>query len=385
MQKRDSTSTRAFLTTADAYDLLCAEGYTSLDRCPEVVAAVVRISQIISGMTIHLMSNSSGGDIRIVNELSRKVDIDPISTMTRSTWMSVIINNLLMYGRGNSVVLPHTRAGIIKALEPIDASRVSFLPGSGYKYRILIDGKEYNPDDVLHFVYNPDRHYMWMGQGLTVALSDTANILKQAKHTEKAFMQSKWKPSLIVKVDALIDEFADPEGRKALLDDYVKAAEEGEPWLIPAEQFQVQEVRPLSLADLAINDTVILDKKTVASLFGIPSFVLGVGEYSQSAWNNFINNTIRPICRAVEQELTKKLLLSPKWYFKFNIQSLYDYDLQTIANVLGGLSDRGFVTGNEVRDRIGMSPKDGLDELRILENYIPWEMSGAQKKLKTEE
>lgn len=383
MQKRDTTT--AFLTTADAYDLLCAEGYTSLDRCPEVVAAALRISQIISGMTIHLMSNTNNGDVRIVNELSRKVDIDPISTMTRSTWMSVIIMNLLLYGKGNSVVVPHTRAGIIRSLEPIDASRVSFLPGTGYKYQVLIDGVAKDPEDVLHFVFNPDRHYMWMGQGITMALSDTANILKQAKYTEKAFMQSKWKPSLIVKVDALIDEFSDPEGRKALLEDYVKAAEQGEPWLIPAEQFQVQEVRPLSLADLAINDTVVLDKRTVASLFGIPAFVLGVGEYSQTAWNNFVNNTVRPICREVEQELTKKLLISPKWYFRFNIQSLYDYDLQTIASVFGTLSDRGFVTGNEVRDRIGMSPKDGLDELRILENYIPYDMSGAQKKLNSEE
>ena len=55
--------------------------------------------------------------------------------------------------------------------------------------------------------------------------------------------------------------------------------------------------------------------------------------------------------------------------------------MQTIANVFGSLSDRGFITGNEVRDRLGMSPLDGLDEPRILENYLPWDMSGLQKKL----
>lgn len=58
-----------------------------------------------------------------------------------------------------------------------------------------------------------------------------------------------------------------------------------------------------------------------------------------------------------------------------------DWDIKTISEVFGSLSDRGFVTGNEVRDRIGMSPKDGLDELRILENYIPYDMSALQKKL----
>ena len=66
---------------------------------------------------------------------------------------------------------------------------------------------------------------------------------------------------------------------------------------------------------------------------------------------------------------------------KFNILSLMDWDIKTIAEVFGGLSDKGFITGNEVRDRIGMSPKEGLDELRILENYIPMGMIGQQGKL----
>ena len=165
------------------------------------------------------------------------------------------------------------------------------------------------------------------------------------------------------------------------MDEYVKNRKKGEPWIIPAEQFSVEQVKPLTLADLAINDTVTLDKKTVAAILGIPPFVLGVGEYHKDAWNSFISNTIGPIAKGIEQELTRKLLLSPKWYFRFNIASLMDYDLQTLANVFGGLSDRGFVTGNEVRDRMGMSPLDGLDELRVLENYIPYDMAGLQKKL----
>jgi HK97 family phage portal protein len=116
-------------------------------------------------------------------------------------------------------------------------------------------------------------------------------------------------------------------------------------------------------------------------MIGVPAFVLGVGEYNKEAWNNFINNTIRPIAKGIEQEMTRKLILSPKWYLKFNIWSLMNWDIQTLASVFGELRKQGVVSGNEVRDRVGMSPRDGLDELVMLENYIPTDKLGDQKKL----
>ena len=186
---------------------------------------------------------------------------------------------------------------------------------------------------------------------------------------------------MIVKVDALTEEFASPSGRQKLLDSYVNSSRVGEPWLIPAEQFQVEQIRPLSLADLALADNVKLDKQAVASIVGVPSFLLGVGDYNKDEWNSFINSTIKSIVTDLQQEMTKKLILSPKWYVKFNIMSLLDWDIATISTVFCALNDRGIVDGNEVRDRIGMSPREGLDELRILENYIPADMSGNQKKL----
>lgn len=365
------------------FNNLCAMEYTSLDQCPEILTGCRVIAQLVASMTIYLMSNTKDGDVRIKNELSRKIDIIPMKTMTRYSWMEAIVMNLLLYGKGNSVVLPHTYGGILRDLEPVSASRVSFLPvGNSYsKYKIQIDSKIKDPEDVIHITMNPDKYYLWKGRGLNVSLKDLAKNLKQSRETENAFLSSKWKPSIIVKVDAMIDEFATPQGRQKILDAYVKSAEAGEPWLIPGEQFQVEQVRPLSLEDLAIKDTVEINKKLVAAILGVPPFVLGVGEYDQKQWNNFIQTVIGPMCIRIAQEFTKKLIISENWYLRFNTRSLMDWDVTSISQVFGVLYDRGIVTGNEVRSILGYDPMEGLNELHVLENYIGIDRIDDQKKL----
>ena len=378
---REPTQKRsvAFVTNSGWETLGCA-GYTSLAHNPEITTAVDTIARLIGSMTIHLMENTEHGDIRVRNELSRKVDIDPNQYMTRSAFVQWIVKTMMLDGNGNAVVYPETRRGILRDLRPVPAAFASFVQ-DGWGYKVIIDGRQYDPDDVLHFVLNPGSFYPWLGEGYRVALSDVANNLKQATATEKGFMSSKWKPSIIVKVDSLTDEFSSPEGRRKLLEDYVETTEAGEPWMIPADQFSVEQVRPLTLSDLALADFVQLDKRTVAAILGVPPFVLGVGDFHREAWNNFISSTIMPIARMIEQELTRKLLVSPNWFFRFNVRSLYNYELRDMAQVADDQLVRGIMTGNEVRDWIGMPPLDGLNELVILENYIPRGMIGDQNKL----
>lgn len=375
-QKRSTCKYALSLNQGD----ICVSGYTSLDHNPEIMTACRKIASLIGATTIHLMSNTADGDVRIVNELSRAIDIDPMPNMTRSSWMEFIVMTLLLYGKGNAIVQPHTWSGLLQSLEPIAADRVSFLPEGRRDYKVLIDGIAKRPDSLLHFVFNPDKHYPWMGRGVNVSLKDIADNLKQAAATEKAFMSSEYKPSIIVRVDALTEEFSSPAGRQKLIDSYIKPASAGEPWIVPADQIDIEQVKPLSLSDLAINDSVQLDKRAVAAILGVPPFVVGVGEYKRDEWNYFIQSTIMPLAKSIASEMTKKLIINPSWYLTFNVWSLYDFDMAQVSNILLQGADRGYVNGDEWRTRLHLSPV-GLKEYKILENYIPIDMSGKQKKL----
>lgn len=375
-QKRETS----WLCSADAYKVLVGNGYTRLADCPEVQMCVDVYADLISSMTLHLMQNTERGDVRVKNALSAKVDIEPNRYMTRKSFMAHIVRTLLLEGDGNQVTYPRFGpTGLLENLEPLKPSSVVFMAiGDGYQIRY--GDKIFQPDEVLHFTIRPDSEKPWMGTGYRAVMKDVVKGLKQAGATKQSILESP-APSIIVKVDGLTDEFASVEGRKKLSAQYLDSSENGQPWFIPAEAFSVEQVKPLTLNDLAIAKNIELDKRTAAAILRVPAFLVGVGEYKKDEYNAFINHSIMPLAQSIQQELTRKLLYSPDLYWRFNPRSLYAYDISEIVAAGSAMVDRMAMRRNEWRDWLGMGPDDEMDNLLALENYIPAEMLGQQKKL----
>lgn len=389
-----STGGSAVVGISD-WDMVSRKGYTRLSESPEVVAAVQTIANMVSVMPIHLMENTKNGNRRIENALSKKVDCNPNEYMTRSTLIAAIVRTLLLEGDGNAVLYPETKDGRITNLYLLDPSRITFIE-DGFRYWICYSGKKYDPRELCHIVINPLPDKPWMGSGYKVSLQRIVDGLEAANSTKKAFMESKYAPSLIVTMDGFAEDLiidaedgesqqraqdAAESAKQKLLRKFVTSEEKGVPWLLP-EGFHIEQIKPLSLNDLALNPSIKLDKTTVANILQVPPFLLGIGSFDQKEWNNFINTRIRFITEAIQQALTKSLLLSDDWFFKFNYRSLYAYDIQTLSTVAKESRAGGIIDGNEARSMLGLSPREGLDELITLENYIPTEKLGDQKKLK---
>lgn len=359
-----------------------AGDYIPLYEAPEVRMCVHQYADLVSNMTVRLMENTDRGDRRVKNELAAFLDRTPSKAMNRKTLMYWIVETMLTAGDGNAVILPEYDGEFIADLVPLDPALVLFEDAPGEeRYRVRYGGAVLRPEEVLHFRINPDISRPWIGHGFRLPLRQIVDAIAQAGRTKDNLLKSPV-PSLIIKLDGLADEFQTKDGRDKLVDQYVLNKDSGKPWAIPAEMVEVNEVKPLSISDLAISENLKLDQTKIACLMGVPPFTVGVGDYKDDAYNFFINQAVRGVASVIEQEMTRKLILNPDWHIQLNPRSLYNYKLSELVTAGKELVDRAAMRRNEWRDWIGLSPDEGMDELYLLENYLPTNMLGQQKKLK---
>jgi len=378
LKKRETTPVGFWLSGDDASNILVPTGYVPVSKNEEVKKCIHKIADLVSSMTIMLMENSQDGDIRLKNELSKKIDVYPNNYMIRKNFIYKIVSDMIQ--TGNAVVMPEVKDGLLDNLNIWDINGVSFY-GDFSQYIIQYKLQKFAPDEVLHFVLIPDELMPFKGAGFIPIVKDTIANIVQANATKTGFLKSKWRPSLIIKVESDAEGMQIKEEREKILNSYVGDTDSGEPWIVPASEIDVKEIRPLSLQDLAIQESIELDKRAVASAFGVPSFMVGVGTFNRDEYNNFISTVIMPIAKLIEQELSKKLVYKPTWYFRFNATSLMQYNLQELTSHVKDMVAGGMINRNEGRNKFDMSPVDGLNEYVVLENYIPVADVGNQKKL----
>ena len=297
------TTGAVLLSDPASWNVFCGEGYRPITQCPEVQICISVYADLIASMTLRLMRNTADGDIREKNELSRLLDISPNRYMTHMTFFQVLVRALME--TGNQVTVPTYQGGYLRELLPLRPSEVSLDANGLDDYVVNYRGRRLKPDEVLHFRLNPDPNQPWFGQGYQVSLRDVVKSLRQANATRQAIQESP-APSIIVKVDGLTEEFQSKEGRDKLAGMYLDAENKGQPWFIPSEAFSVEQVKPLTLSDLAIKDSLELDKRAVAAIFGVPPFLVGIGDFKLDEYQHFVTPRLMAVARIIEVMLTEK-------------------------------------------------------------------------------
>ena len=91
--------------------------------------------------------------------------------------------------------------GLLENLVIWDINRVTFS-GDFTGYEMEYNLQRIEPDEVLHFVLIPDDVLPFKGQGFIPIVKETIANMVQANTTKTGFLQSKWRPSLIIKVES---------------------------------------------------------------------------------------------------------------------------------------------------------------------------------------
>lgn len=379
-QKRSAVQ---MVDLSDYAAMLSTGGYTRLADSPEVLAVVDEIAKLVSNMSLHLMQASDTGAVRVRNELARLIDVNPAHNMTRKTWIMKMVRDLFLYGDGNSIaqIVVQPGSDYLSQLRPLDMSQVSYMyDENSDELTVRYKGRDFGSNQLLHVTLNPDPRYPQIGTGYSRITKPLIDDLAGAQNTKSTFMSGRYMPNLIVAVDADAEGLASKEGRDKIRKRYLES-DSGEPWIIPSEMLNVEQVKPMTLNDLAINDTVEVDKKTIASIFGVPAFLIGVGEFNKEEYNNFINTTIASVGNTIAQAMTKDVLISTQMYFQFDPRSLYSYDLDEQVTAGAAMVDHMAMTRNELRSWLGLEPREDMEQLLALENYIPQDRLGDQGKL----
>lgn len=127
-------------------------------------------------------------------------------------------------------------------------------------------------------------------------------------------------------------------------------------------------------ADLQLLESMKFVNLEICRFFGVPPtqvFQDSNVNYksSESSQSIFLTSTLVPLLRQIETEFTVKLLAPSqrqRQRIKFDLNDYYQSDPAVQATALGNLVQRGVMTPNDARQRLGLKPVEGGDKLYII-------------------
>ena len=319
----------------------------------------------------------------------------PNPTQAGVEYFQAVYSYLLL--SGNNYAIRSDVSGEVRELYLLRPDRVRVKPSktaTPEAYQYVIGGKvvkTYDADpitgesEVKHMkLYNPLDDYYGLSP-LMAAATDIDNHNAINTHNI-SLLKNGARPS-----GAIVFKPANDRGlpiqlsdgqRQQLKDDldvkYTGAANAGKPLLLEGD-FDWREMG-LSPKDMDFLQQRNMAAKDIALCFGVPSQLIGIPDAQtyanvQEARLALYEETIMPLARRVESDLNE--WLSPM--YGEDIRIMYDFDAvpamterrrRVYENVTQAVRE-GIISRNEARERLGLEPIDGGDDVYIAANLFP--------------
>ena len=372
----------------DNYDAYADEGYRKnaiVYRC---------INEIANGaacVPFKLFQGDDELDQHPLLSLLRR----PTPTQAGVEYFQAVYSYLLL--SGNNYAIRSDVSGEVRELYLLRPDRVRVKPSktaTPEAYQYVIGGKvlkTYDADpvtgasEVKHMkLYNPLDDYYGLSP-LMAAATDIDNHNAINTHNI-SLLRNGARPSGAIVFKPASDrglpiQLTDGQ-RQQLKDDlnvkYTGAANAGRPLLLEGD-FDWREMG-LSPKDMDFLQQRNMAAKDIALCFGVPSQLIGIPDAQtyanvQEARLALYEETIMPLARRVESDLNE--WLSPMYGEDIRIE--YDFEAvpamterrrRVYENVTAAVRE-GIISRNEARERLGLEPIDGGDDVYIAANLFP--------------
>lgn len=293
-----------------------------------------------------------------------------------------VVRSMLLYGAGYGRII-RNRSNIATEIVDVPASSVHIIrEWDEVRRRNVIKGYAVDdgyrrvglpPEDMLHFRGEQTPGERPRSSIIEAAREAIAITLAIEEYCGRIFQNGGMPKTVLTfpagaklseqQVDALRKAWVDRYGgtSNAALPLVLQQGGEASKLSFTAEEAQMLEARKFQVID-------------IARAFRVPPFMIGETEKT-SAWGSgieqmsqgFIRYTLSRHMTAIEQEVTRKLFKTTRFFVDFDEEALSRGDMASLGKwfreAVGGSQGPGFLTVNEVRARINRAPVDGGDAL----------------------
>lgn len=351
---------------------------------PMTLSAVYRcvdvISDGIASLPLRLYKWENGVRKRVWqgDKLGLALNMRPDPRMTRYELVKMLVTSKLLQGNAYALILRNEDVPSLVFLKPGDVTpiyQIDNLTKQQYiVYQVRGFDRRLQHDELIHI-----KNFSYDGLVGVSTLKHAFNALNIASGGDRQaskFYDGNGQPSGVVSVESGgrlkqkdRDEFYN------VWDTRLRDNPGGVIVLEGNAHYQPIGINP---ADAQLLESRQFSVVEICRFFGVSPvkcFDLTKSSYStvEATQLDFLNDTLRPIMEAIEQELNSKLFLGSmagQFEVRFDTSSLLRADKTAQANYYRTLIFAGVLTPNEVRAEIDRDPIPGGDKAYVQNNMV---------------
>tara|TARA_R110000803_G_scaffold49503_2_gene102947 strand:- start:2992 stop:4218 length:1227 start_codon:yes stop_codon:yes gene_type:complete len=383
--KRSSSSTAENRSYLD-YAMGLNPGEISVLVTPEtalsfsaVYASVRVISETISQLPFNYYKKTKAGrEVFAESPLQFLVHDEPNANQTKYVFFETLINTLLLYGNSYAFIERDTR-GLPIALTLMHPDNVEVkIKNNRVLYEVRNQGI-YDSSDVIHILDMTLDGFT--GRSRIAAARDNIALGIAAQTYGKQHFESGGKVSGVLKHPGQLGADAMQNLSSQWHSTYHSGVNGNFKTAVLEEgmDYQPIQLNPEDSQYIATREFSILE---IARIFRVPPHMLA--DLSRATFSNiehqsteFVNHSINPLLKKIEQEFNKKLIFDNKkgaTYFEHNVNALLRGDSKGRAEYYAKLFSIGAISPNEIRAKENMNKIKGGDT-----TFVPMNMINTDK------